>query len=93
MAVIKGSRLSHSASSKWALNWTWYERPSCAFVARFVGDANLLPARVEHADARGARVRTLGADVVVALDGGGRASLSAGEDAVLAVRPEHLAVI
>jgi spermidine/putrescine transport system ATP-binding protein len=65
-----------------------YEEPESAFVARFIGHANLLPVVVEHAD--GARAR-------VALPGGRRAEIAThgrefanGAPALLMVRPERL---
>lgn len=69
-----------------------YERPKTAFVARFIGDANVLQGkmvggsgatrRIEIADADGNRVE-VDADF---------ASESAGEHATIAVRQEHVEV-
>ena len=65
-----------------------YDRPCSAFVARFVGDTNMLPGRI--ADAAPGRV-------AIALDGLGRtlaapchAAVSAGSPAALSIRPENL---
>ncbi|MBU6283010.1 ABC transporter ATP-binding protein [bacterium] len=82
VAVMRGGRVRQVGTPR-----DVYERPGCAFVAAFVGDANLLPARVEQVDTRGTRVRALGA-VVSAGETGTR--FAPGDDAVLAVRPEHL---
>ena len=65
-----------------------YDRPCSAFVARFVGDTNMLPGRI----AASAPDR-----VAIALDGLGRtldapchAAVSSGSPAALSVRPENL---
>ena len=65
-----------------------YEEPETAFVARFIGHANLLPVTVERAN---------GASAVVALPGGRRAEIatrggafSASAPALLMIRPERL---
>ncbi len=67
-----------------------YEEPETAFVARFIGHANLLPVTVERAN---------GASVAIALPGGRRAevpsrgrSFAAGSAGLLMVRPERLEV-
>jgi spermidine/putrescine transport system ATP-binding protein len=67
-----------------------YDEPQTAFVARFIGHANLLPVTVERAN---------GASAVVLLPGGRRAEIAtrgrtfaAGAAALLMVRPERLEV-
>lgn len=63
-----------------------YSRPATAFVARFVGEQNVLPGRV--AEARGERVAVdtaLGRVVATA-----RATLAAGDAVEVMVRPERL---
>ena len=67
-----------------------YEEPESAFVARFIGHANLLPVTVERAN---------GAAAVIALPGGRRAEVAthgrafdANAQALLMVRPERLDV-
>jgi len=67
-----------------------YDAPQSAFVARFIGSANLIPVTVE---------RTAGGRATVALPGGRRAEaltggveLPAGSPALLMVRPERLHV-
>jgi putative spermidine/putrescine transport system ATP-binding protein len=65
-----------------------YDRPASLFVARFVGTANLLPGRLQRA----------GSGFVMLCDGGGRFELPAAApcsregQALLSVRPEHLAL-
>jgi spermidine/putrescine transport system ATP-binding protein len=69
-----------------------YEQPRTRFVAEFVGDATLLPGRVEQ---------TRGKDVDVRLDCSGAVcrfrhyvaeGLKAGERVAVALRPQHLAL-
>ncbi len=67
-----------------------YDEPSTAFVARFIGHANLLPVTVERAN---------GENATIALPGGRRAevathgrSFATGVKALLMVRPERLEV-
>jgi len=67
-----------------------YDRPASEFVAGFIGLANLLPAAVERADSR---------EVTLTLPGGGSTaagsdgrSFSAGESALLVLRPERLRI-
>src|SRR5512132_1690651 len=55
IAIMRGGRLEQYAAAE-----ELYERPATRFVAEFVGEATLLPARVESADAGGA-VLVLGA--------------------------------
>jgi spermidine/putrescine transport system ATP-binding protein len=67
-----------------------YEEPATAFVARFIGSANLIPVTVE---------RTVGGRAVLQLPGGRRGEAVArgirfddGAQALLMIRPEHLDV-
>jgi spermidine/putrescine transport system ATP-binding protein len=66
-----------------------YDEPASAFVARFIGSANLIPVTVE---------RVNGTQTTVALPGGRRAeavtgaALAAGSKALLMVRPERVHV-
>jgi spermidine/putrescine transport system ATP-binding protein len=64
-----------------------YEAPTTPFVARFIGIANLLPARVEHSGQR-VTVR-LGGDTVLELAPGIHA-FAAGAPALCMVRPERV---
>jgi ABC-type Fe3+/spermidine/putrescine transport system ATPase subunit len=65
-----------------------YDRPVNAFVAGFIGESNLLPARVTGVE--GDRVRAemaaLGQSVTVAAAPG----LQVGQQAALLIRPEHV---
>ena len=61
-----------------------YRRPATPFVARFVGDANVLPVDIERDDG-GARARIGGRDVPVDADG-------IGGPAWLVLRPEVISV-
>jgi len=66
-----------------------YEQPADTFVAGFIGQANLLDARVEERRVGEAQVRAAGTLVRVRVAGGGFAP---GDPAVLVVRPEHVGV-
>jgi ABC-type Fe3+/spermidine/putrescine transport system ATPase subunit len=59
-----------------------YRRPASAFAARFVGDANVVPVRVDRAGAGRAVVRLAGRDLSVPCDG------AATGDGLLVLRPE-----
>jgi putative spermidine/putrescine transport system ATP-binding protein len=80
IAVMRNGRLEQYASAE-----ELYERPATRFVAEFVGEATLLPARVESADAGGA---------VLVVDAGGprlatdRGGLTPGAQVTAVVRPE-----
>jgi ABC-type Fe3+/spermidine/putrescine transport system ATPase subunit len=85
IAVMRAGRLEQVGTPKGI-----YDEPATAFVARFIGHANLLPVTVERAN---------GASATVALPGGRRAdvathgrSFAAGAKALLMVRPERLEV-
>jgi putative spermidine/putrescine transport system ATP-binding protein len=85
IAVMRSGRLEQYASAE-----ELYERPATRFVAEFVGEATLLPARVESADAGGA---------VLALEAGGtrlatrRAGLAPGAQVTAVVRPEKARLV
>jgi ABC-type Fe3+/spermidine/putrescine transport system ATPase subunit len=66
-----------------------YERPATTFVADFVGPCNLLDARVVEARGEQLAVHLEGAGVVPAL---ARRPATAGQAAVLVVRPERIRV-
>ena len=80
IAVMRNGRLEQYASAE-----ELYERPATRFVAEFVGEATLLPACVESADAGGA---------VLVVDAGGprlathRGGLTPGARVTAVVRPE-----
>jgi spermidine/putrescine transport system ATP-binding protein len=83
LAVMRAGRLEQVGTPE-----SIYEEPETAFVARFIGHANLLPVTVERAN---------GATAVVALPGGRRVEVAtrgrafaAREPALLMVRPERL---
>jgi spermidine/putrescine transport system ATP-binding protein len=67
-----------------------YDEPDTAFVARFIGSANLLPVTIERADGGRATVALPGGRRVE-VPTGGRA-FPAGSAALLMVRPERLRV-
>ncbi len=67
-----------------------YDRPASQFVAGFIGLANLLPATVERADSHEVTL-TLPAGGWTAAGADGR-SFSAGESALLVLRPERLRI-
>jgi spermidine/putrescine transport system ATP-binding protein len=70
-----------------------YERPTCRFVADFIGEANFLEGRVaalEGADAQGAMRTVLDTDDGMAVRGLSVASVPVGAQAVLSVRPEKV---
>lgn len=71
-----------------------YHSPTAPFVARFIGKASFLPVTIRHPDALGRSVLVMrdGTAVhVAALRGGER--FRAGQQAVLVVRPEEMAVV
>jgi spermidine/putrescine transport system ATP-binding protein len=67
-----------------------YDEPSSAFVARFIGSANLIPVVVERAADGRATLRLPGGRLGEAATGG--RSFAAGAPAVLMIRPERLEV-
>ncbi|MCS0497461.1 ABC transporter ATP-binding protein [Ancylobacter sp. MQZ15Z-1] len=68
-----------------------YEEPENTFVASFLGNANLLPAKVVAADGQGQTVR-LSNGAALTLPSGGRRTFIAGSDVMLLLRPEDLAL-
>jgi spermidine/putrescine ABC transporter ATP-binding subunit len=64
-----------------------YDRPANAFVARFLGECNLLPARVERVEGQSTVARVEGVGDVVGVPPEGEV-LRPGEDVFVAVRPE-----
>ena len=64
-----------------------YERPSTVFASHFIGEANLLRGVVESVDADATRIRVDGLALTA-----GPASVSAGEEATLSVRPERMTI-
>jgi spermidine/putrescine transport system ATP-binding protein len=67
-----------------------YDEPASAFVARFIGSANLIPVVVERAENGRATLRLPGGRLGEVATGG--RSFAAGADALLMVRPERLEV-
>ena len=67
-----------------------YDEPSSAFVARFIGSANLIPVVVERAADGRATLRLPGGRLGEAATGG--RSFAPGAPAVLMIRPERLEV-
>ncbi len=67
-----------------------YVNPASAFVARFLGNSNLLPATVEARDGDGARVSVAGIGEFRLPAARCHAAASAGQRASLVVRSEHL---
>src|SRR5690606_3458830 len=86
VAIMRGGRLEQVGTPE-----EIYRRPATAFVASFLGECNLLPARV--VEARGARVAVEvdGVGVVWAAPPAGR-RFAPGDAACAALRPEHLAL-
>ena len=69
-----------------------YERPRSLFVADFLGSVNKLPGQVTGVT-RGQTVITVsGATQPVALKSSSNATMSAGQDVVVAVRPERIRI-
>jgi spermidine/putrescine transport system ATP-binding protein len=66
-----------------------YSAPASPFVATFVGEQNVLAGKVVAADQRSAQLET----ALGRLKGINRHGLSAGDDAILLVRPERVQVI
>jgi spermidine/putrescine transport system ATP-binding protein len=85
IAVMRAGRLEQVGTPEGI-----YEEPETAFVARFIGHANLLPVTVERANGASAEVLLPGGRrVQVATHGRG---FAAGARALLMVRPERLEV-
>jgi spermidine/putrescine ABC transporter ATP-binding subunit len=84
IAIMRGGRLEQYGAAE-----ELYERPATRFVAEFVGEATLLPARVESASGEGA---------VLALDAGGRLAarrpgLAPGARVTAVIRPEKARLV
>jgi spermidine/putrescine transport system ATP-binding protein len=85
MAVMRAGRIEQVGTPE-----AIYDHPETAFVARFIGSANLIPVRVEDA-ANGRASLRLPGDRRGDVDPQGR-RFSSGEEALLMVRPEDLAL-
>jgi spermidine/putrescine transport system ATP-binding protein len=83
IAVMRGGRLEQVGSPEQI-----YDAPETAFVARFIGNANLIPVVVEQTSGERARLRLPGGRAGEAPVNG--RSFAAGAEAVLMVRPERL---
>jgi spermidine/putrescine transport system ATP-binding protein len=86
IAVMRGGRLEQVGTPP-----EIYDAPASAFVARFIGTANLLPVTVERVAGERATVRLAGDRRGEASTAGCR--LAAGDPAILMVRPERLEVV
>lgn len=82
LIVMEKGRIVQSGSPR-----DVYDRPSSRFVADFIGDMNLLPADVKFIENGVVEVELFGHSMRVA----GRAR--SGHKVVVAVRPEHLALV
>ncbi len=85
IAVMKGGRVAQFATPR-----EIYQRPAEAYVARFTGEANISPVRVEARDADGVCRVTLGG---VALAVPAAEGLRQGDTAGLMLRPEALSLV
>jgi spermidine/putrescine transport system ATP-binding protein len=83
IVVMRGGRLEQVGPPE-----EIYDAPATAFVARFIGIANLLPVTVERTDGERAVVRLPGGRAGEAVTAGRR--FTPGEAAILMVRPERL---
>jgi ABC-type Fe3+/spermidine/putrescine transport system ATPase subunit len=84
IAVMKGGKVAQFATPR-----EIYQRPAEAYVARFTGEANILPARPAERLPGGAyRVTVGGTDLVVP----GAGTLTPGAPALLMLRPEALSL-
>jgi spermidine/putrescine transport system ATP-binding protein len=86
IAVMRGGRLEQVGTPE-----DIYDAPASAFVARFVGVANLIPVTIVRADGARATVTLPGAGSGEAMTTG--LTFSAGESAVLMVRPERIELV
>jgi len=84
VAVMTEGVIAQSAS-----NTQIYDRPANAFVAQFLGDANLLSVTVEDLNSEGCVVKTKTGSTTTAFFGSG-VSLSTGDEGLLVARPEAL---
>jgi spermidine/putrescine transport system ATP-binding protein len=85
MAVMRAGRIEQVGTPK-----EIYDHPDTAFVARFIGSANLIPVRVEET-ANGRASLRLPGDRRGEVDPEGR-RFASGEEALMMVRPEDLAL-
>jgi spermidine/putrescine transport system ATP-binding protein len=83
IAVMRAGRLEQVGTPEQI-----YDEPESAFVARFIGSANLIPVEVERAGDGRAALRLPGERRAEAATGGRQ--FTAGEKALLMVRPERL---
>lgn len=86
VAVMTQGIIAQSAS-----NTEIYDRPANAFVAQFLGDANLLPVTVQSVENGQCTVKTQSGSTTSAFFGAG-VSLAAGEEGLLVARPEALQI-
>ena len=82
VAIMRGGRIEQVGTPREV-----YEHPANVFVAKFLGEANLLPGTVEHADTGGVAFRLAGDELLLASR---RSSQAAGKPGALFVRPEKL---
>ena len=64
-----------------------YEQPASRFIAEFIGESNLLPARLARADGTSGAVEVAGAQVPARL---AQPGLSAGAEVAFLIRPEQI---
>ncbi len=83
VAVFQAGRIEQAAAPE-----VLYEEPERAFVARFIGENNLLPGRIRHIDRGICTVEVAGSEIQAAHVGG----LAVGADTVVAIRPERVQI-
>jgi spermidine/putrescine transport system ATP-binding protein len=86
IAVMRGGRLEQVGTPE-----DIYDAPASAFVARFIGTANLVPVTVERADGARATVTLPGGRSGEGMTNG--LTFAPGERAILMVRPERLELV
>jgi spermidine/putrescine ABC transporter ATP-binding subunit len=84
IAIMNGGRIEQVGAPA-----EIYENPTTNFIARFLGEANLIPGTVESVDAGVATLKTAGG---LRLRARAEADLRAGAQAHLFVRPERLEI-
>ncbi len=67
-----------------------YEQPSSRYVADFIGDVNIIPAKIESADGNAIRLRSPWAEAPI--DAMCSSGVAKGADAWLALRPEKVGI-
>ena len=82
IAIMRGGRIEQIGAPR-----DVYEHPGTVFVAKFLGEANLLPGTVESVTAGGATLRLPGGGVLRSTR---PTALAAGQPGALFVRPEKL---